>query len=200
MRAVLFIPATRRTAASSAHAKLDRAGGDRARQRRPAYAYFRSFLPAAQNDRAEIREIEPYVHARARMRRPRKNTRRSRVPWLSGTASWAHYTAAQHILGVRPEIDGFASIPAFRRVAGIHGASGDSAAGAWRSRCGIEWGSLSVRCLMVDGIALPGISSRWQSWPRDQRSRCAWLSARAVRPTEGHRMKGQFLAWRSAVI
>jgi cellobiose phosphorylase len=28
------------------------------------------------------------------------------VPWLSGTASWAHYTAAQHILGVRPEIDG----------------------------------------------------------------------------------------------
>jgi cellobiose phosphorylase len=28
------------------------------------------------------------------------------VPWLSGTASWAHFTATQHILGIRPELDG----------------------------------------------------------------------------------------------
>ena len=30
----------------------------------------------------------------------------SRVPWLSGTASWSHYTAIQYILGIRPEVEG----------------------------------------------------------------------------------------------
>lgn len=31
---------------------------------------------------------------------------RSRVPWLSGTASWAHLTATNYILGIRPEGEG----------------------------------------------------------------------------------------------
>ncbi|MDP3443944.1 MAG: N,N'-diacetylchitobiose phosphorylase, partial [Ignavibacteria bacterium] len=30
----------------------------------------------------------------------------SRLPWLSGTASWAYFTAAQFILGVQPEYNG----------------------------------------------------------------------------------------------
>ena len=28
------------------------------------------------------------------------------MPWLSGTASWSHYTATNYILGIRPEISG----------------------------------------------------------------------------------------------
>jgi cellobiose phosphorylase len=28
------------------------------------------------------------------------------LPWLSGTASWAYYTAAQYILGIQPEYTG----------------------------------------------------------------------------------------------
>jgi cellobiose phosphorylase len=30
----------------------------------------------------------------------------SRCPWLSGTASWAYFAAAQYILGIRPDYDG----------------------------------------------------------------------------------------------
>jgi len=68
-----------------------------------AWRYYLSFLPAAQNDRAEIREIEPYVHCQSTHSQFSEKTGRSRVPWLSGTASWAHFTATNHLLGLRPE-------------------------------------------------------------------------------------------------
>jgi N,N'-diacetylchitobiose phosphorylase len=71
-----------------------------------AYAYYRAFMPAAYNDRAEIREIEPYVHCQTTYAPCNRNAGKSRVPWLSGTASWSYHTAVQWILGIRPEIDG----------------------------------------------------------------------------------------------
>ena len=107
MRAVLFNPGNKENGGIFSHtqswivlAEIARGNGDQ------AYAYFRSFMPAAQNDRAEIREIEPYVHCQSTHAPASKKYGRSRVPWLSGTASWAHTTAAQHILGIRPELDG----------------------------------------------------------------------------------------------
>ncbi len=71
-----------------------------------AYEYYRAFMPAAYNDRAELREIEPYVHCQTTYATCNRNAGKSRVPWLSGTVSWSHHTALQWILGVRPEIDG----------------------------------------------------------------------------------------------
>ncbi|MBI2512270.1 MAG: N,N'-diacetylchitobiose phosphorylase [Opitutae bacterium] len=71
-----------------------------------AYDYYRSFMPAAYNTRAELREIEPYVHCQTTYATCNRNAGKSRVPWLSGTASWSHHTALQWILGVRPELDG----------------------------------------------------------------------------------------------
>jgi len=71
-----------------------------------AYEYYRAFMPAAYNARAEVREIEPYVHCQTTYATCNRNAGKSRVPWLSGTASWSHHTALQWILGVRPEIDG----------------------------------------------------------------------------------------------
>jgi cellobiose phosphorylase len=71
-----------------------------------AYEYYRAFMPAAYNTRAEVREIEPYVHCQTTYATCNRNAGKSRVPWLSGTASWSHHTALQWILGVRPEIDG----------------------------------------------------------------------------------------------
>ncbi|MFT3867481.1 MAG: N,N'-diacetylchitobiose phosphorylase [Nibricoccus sp.] len=71
-----------------------------------AYEYYRSFMPAAYNDRAELREIEPYVHCQTTYSKFNRNEGVSRVPWLSGTASWAYYSATHWLLGVRPEIDG----------------------------------------------------------------------------------------------
>jgi cellobiose phosphorylase len=71
-----------------------------------AYEYYRAFMPAAYNDRAELRESEPYVHCQTTYATCNRNAGKSRVPWLSGTVSWSHHTAFQWILGVRPEIDG----------------------------------------------------------------------------------------------
>jgi cellobiose phosphorylase len=71
-----------------------------------AYEYYRAFMPAAYNTRAEVREIEPYVHCQTTYATCNRNAGKSRVAWLSGTASWSHHTALQWILGVRPEVDG----------------------------------------------------------------------------------------------
>ncbi len=71
-----------------------------------AFAYYRAFMPAAYNARAEIREIEPYAHCQTTYAPCNRNGGKSRVPWLSGTAAWACYSALQWILGLRPEIDG----------------------------------------------------------------------------------------------
>jgi len=76
-----------------------------------AHAYYRAFMPSAYNDRAEIRQIEPYVHCQTTYSKFNVNEGASRVPWLSGTASWAYYTATHWILGVRPELDGLRIAP-----------------------------------------------------------------------------------------
>jgi cellobiose phosphorylase len=76
-----------------------------------AYEYYRAFMPSAYNDRAEVREVEPYVHCQTTYSKFNVNEGRSRVPWLSGTASWAYYTATHWILGIRPEIEGLRIAP-----------------------------------------------------------------------------------------
>ena len=71
-----------------------------------AYEYYRKFMPAAYNTRAELREIEPYVYCQ--FTNSKYNTRygASRLPWLSGSAAWAYYAATQYILGIQPDYDG----------------------------------------------------------------------------------------------
>ncbi|MBE2214831.1 MAG: N,N'-diacetylchitobiose phosphorylase [Opitutaceae bacterium] len=107
MRAVLFNPGNKENGGIFSHtqswivlAEIARGDGD------AAYGYYRSFMPAAQNEVAEIREIEPYVHCQSTHAPASKKFGASRVPWLSGTASWSHFTATNHILGIRPELDG----------------------------------------------------------------------------------------------
>lgn len=104
MRAVLFNPGNKENAGIFSHtqswavlAEIAAGNGNQ------AYTYYRSFLPSAQNDRADVREIEPYVHCQSTHSQFSEKTGKSRVPWLSGTASWAHYTATHYILGIRPE-------------------------------------------------------------------------------------------------
>jgi cellobiose phosphorylase len=71
-----------------------------------AFEYFRSYMPASFNDRAEIRGIEPYVYSQYThsIYSPRYGA--SRVPWLTGAASWAYYAATQYVLGIRPDYKG----------------------------------------------------------------------------------------------
>jgi N,N'-diacetylchitobiose phosphorylase len=112
MRAVLFNPGTKENGGIFSHtqswvvlAEIARGDGD------AAYRYYRAFMPSAQNDQAEVREIEPYVHCQSTHAPASKKYGRSRVPWLSGTASWSHYTATQFILGIRPAVDGLVIDP-----------------------------------------------------------------------------------------
>ncbi len=107
MRAVLFNPGNKENGGIFSHtqswavlAEIAAGDGDR------AYEYYRAFLPAAQNDRADRREIEPYVHCQSTHSQFSKKLGVSRVPWLSGTASWAHFTALNHILGIQPTTTG----------------------------------------------------------------------------------------------
>ena len=107
MRAVLFAPGTKENAGIFSHpqswaviAECMRGRGD------SAYDYYRAFMPSAQNTQAEIRQVEPYVHCQSTHSRFSPRFGVSRIPWLSGTASWSCVTAMHHILGIRPELDG----------------------------------------------------------------------------------------------
>lgn len=71
-----------------------------------AYDYYRAYMPAAYNDRAEIRESEPYVHCQSTRGRESAKFGTSRVPWLSGTAAWSYHAATAYILGLRAESKG----------------------------------------------------------------------------------------------
>ncbi len=72
-----------------------------------AYKYLRSFMPAAYNTKAEIRQIEPYVNCQFTHSTFSPRFGASRLPWLTGAATWSYYAAATHILGLQPEYDGF---------------------------------------------------------------------------------------------
>jgi cellobiose phosphorylase len=76
-----------------------------------AYDYYRAFMPSAYNDRADLRQVEPYVHCQTTYSRYNANEGVSRVPWLSGTASWAYYSATHWVLGIRPEVEGLRIAP-----------------------------------------------------------------------------------------
>lgn len=71
-----------------------------------AFEYYRAYMPSAYNTRAEVRQIEPYVHSQTTYAPCNSNAGKSRVPWLTGAVSWSYFTAVQYILGIRPELDG----------------------------------------------------------------------------------------------
>ena len=70
-----------------------------------AFEYYRAYMPSAYNTRAELREIEPYVHSQTTYASCSPHAGKSRVPWLTGTASWSLFVAIQNILGIVPEED-----------------------------------------------------------------------------------------------
>jgi len=76
-----------------------------------AYDYYNRFMPASFNEKAEIREVEPYAHCQSTHSRYSPRYGNGRVSWLSGTATWAYYSAAHYILGIRPDYDGLVINP-----------------------------------------------------------------------------------------
>jgi N,N'-diacetylchitobiose phosphorylase len=71
-----------------------------------AYEYFTEINPAAMNEKAEIRKLEPYIHGQATEGIDTPNHGRSHVHWLTGTASTVMVGTVHGILGLQPQYDG----------------------------------------------------------------------------------------------
>ena len=63
-------------------------------------------MPSAYDSKVELRQIEPYVYSQFTNSKYSPRYGASRLPWLTGTASWAYYTATQFILGIQPDYNG----------------------------------------------------------------------------------------------
>ena len=72
-----------------------------------AFEYYRSFLPAAKNENAEIYTMEPYVYSQFITGKEHPDHfGRARNSWLTGTASWSFVAVTQYILGLRADYEG----------------------------------------------------------------------------------------------
>lgn len=80
-----------------------------------AFTYFMENAPAAQNDIAEIRRIEPYCYGQFTEGRASVHHGRSHVHWLTGTASTVMVGCVEGILGLRPDLCGIRLAPAIPR-------------------------------------------------------------------------------------
>ncbi|MFR2032956.1 MAG: GH36-type glycosyl hydrolase domain-containing protein [Agathobacter sp.] len=76
-----------------------------------AFQYFIENAPAAQNDRAEIRRLEPYCYGQFTEGKASPNFGRSHVHWLTGTASTVMVGCVEGILGMRPDFYGLHVTP-----------------------------------------------------------------------------------------
>ena len=76
-----------------------------------AYKYWKEAAPAAYNDRAERREMEPYVYGQFVEGKDSPFAGRAHVHWLTGTASTVMVGTVEGILGLKPEINGLVIDP-----------------------------------------------------------------------------------------
>ena len=76
-----------------------------------AFAYFCENAPSMQNDRAEIRSIEPYCYGQFTEGKASPRAGRSHVHWLTGTASTMMVGCVEGILGIRPTLHGIQIAP-----------------------------------------------------------------------------------------
>ena len=76
-----------------------------------AFKYFLENAPSAQNDKAEIRKLEPYCYGQFVEGKDSPYHGRAHVHWLTGTASTVMVGCVEGILGMRPDFYGLAIKP-----------------------------------------------------------------------------------------
>jgi N,N'-diacetylchitobiose phosphorylase len=76
-----------------------------------AFEYFTECSPATQNNHAEVRVLEPYVHGQFVESKESPFEGRAHVHWLTGTASTVMVGCVEGILGIRPDINGLVIAP-----------------------------------------------------------------------------------------
>lgn len=77
-----------------------------------AFSYYMENCPAAQNSKADIRVMEPYVYGQFTEGKMSPHAGRAHVHWLTGTASTMMVASVEGILGIRPDLYGLALKPA----------------------------------------------------------------------------------------
>lgn len=76
-----------------------------------AFQYFMENAPAGQNDKAEIRKLEPYCYGQFTEGKASPHFGRSHVHWLTGTASTVMVGCVEGIMGMRPDMNGLKIAP-----------------------------------------------------------------------------------------
>lgn len=76
-----------------------------------AFEYFMESSPAAMNDNAEIRVIEPYAHGQFTESKASPFEGRAHVHWLTGTASTVMVGCVEGICGIKPDVNGIRISP-----------------------------------------------------------------------------------------
>jgi cellobiose phosphorylase len=76
-----------------------------------AFMYFKENAPAAQNDKAQIRKLEPYCYGQFTEGKTSPHFGRSHVHWLTGTASTIMVGCVEGIMGMRPDFYGLKISP-----------------------------------------------------------------------------------------
>ncbi|HOJ93190.1 MAG TPA: N,N'-diacetylchitobiose phosphorylase [Dictyoglomaceae bacterium] len=106
-RMILFLPGMKENAGIFCHpqgwlirAKTILGDGD------GAFKYYQEVNPVNMNDKAEIREAEPYVHCQFVEGKDSPFHGRAHVHWLTGTAASVQVAAVEGILGLQPDYDG----------------------------------------------------------------------------------------------
>jgi cellobiose phosphorylase len=94
-----------------------------------AFALYKKIAPAYREEISEVHRLEPYVYAQMIAGKDAVRHGEAKNSWLTGTAAWNYVAISQHILGVRPELEGLrvnpcigGEVPSFTLVRKCRGA------------------------------------------------------------------------------
>jgi cellobiose phosphorylase len=76
-----------------------------------AFEVYQATCPAFLEGISEIHRTEPYVYSQMIAGIDAPNFGEAKNSWLTGTAAWTFANVSQHILGIRPELDGLSAKP-----------------------------------------------------------------------------------------
>lgn len=76
-----------------------------------AFDYYLRINPSAREEISEVHRCEPYVYAQMIGGFEALKPGEAKNSWLTGTASWNYVAITQHILGIRPTLEGLSISP-----------------------------------------------------------------------------------------
>ena len=72
-----------------------------------AYDYYTKITPAFIEDIQDLHKTEPYVYSQMIAGKDAFKPGEAKNSWLTGTAAWNYAAITQHILGIRPALQGW---------------------------------------------------------------------------------------------